>query len=90
MRPAPSSTGIAVDPFFLYLAFNAPHCPMQAPLAYMERFRVIPDIHRRIFAAMTAAMDDAVGAVLAKLRDRGLEGDTLIFLLSDNGGIRAS
>lgn len=74
------------EPFFLYLAFNAPHSPMQAPPKYLNRFAHIPDIHRRLFAAMVSAMDDAVGAVLQKLREEELEEQTLIVFLSDNGG----
>ncbi len=74
------------EPFFLYLAFNAPHSPIQAPPKYLDRFQHIEDIHRRLFAAMVSAMDDAVGAVLAKLREEKLEEQTLIVFLSDNGG----
>ena len=73
-------------PFFLYLAYNAVHSPLQGADAYMKKFAGIKDIHRRIFAAMLANMDDSVGAVLKKIRDCGLEEDTLIFFLSDNGG----
>ncbi|AKJ64621.1 sulfatase [Kiritimatiella glycovorans] len=89
-------------PFFLYLAFNAPHTPLQAPKDYLERFAHLasPDdepVHcgytdrmiehpRQVYAAMVAAMDDAVGGVLATLRRNGLEEDTLVFFLSDNGG----
>lgn len=74
------------EPFFLYLAFNAPHSPVQAPPKYLDRFAHIPDLHRRLFAAMVSAMDAAVGAVLAKLREEKLEEQTLIVFLSDNGG----
>lgn len=74
------------EPFFLYLAFNAPHSPVQAPPKYLNRFAHIPDLHRRLFAAMVAGMDDAVGTVLAKLREEKLEEQTLIVFLSDNGG----
>ncbi len=73
-------------PFFLYLAYNAVHSPLQGADAYMQNFAHIEDIHRRIFAAMLSNMDDSVGAVLAKLRESGLEEDTLVFFLSDNGG----
>lgn len=73
-------------PFFLYLAYNAVHSPLQGADAYMQRFAHIPDIHRRIFAAMLANLDDSVGAVLSKLRQLGLEENTLLFFLSDNGG----
>jgi arylsulfatase A-like enzyme len=74
------------EPFFLYLAFNAPHGPLQAAEEYLKRFENIPDKTRRTYAAMVSAMDDAIGRVLAKLRDCGIEEDTLIFFLSDNGG----
>ncbi len=73
-------------PFFLYLSYNAVHSPLQGADDYMKRFASIEDIHRRIFAAMLSNLDDSVGAVLSKLRDEGLEGNTLIFFLSDNGG----
>lgn len=76
----------AKEPFFLYLAFNAPHAPMQAPAHYLERFANIPDEGRRIYAAMTAAMDDSVGRVMAALRTHGLEDNTIVIFLSDNGG----
>ena len=73
-------------PFFLYLAYNAVHSPLQGADAYMKKFAHIKDIHRRIFAAMLANMDDSVGAVMKQLRKSGLEDNTLVFFLSDNGG----
>jgi len=73
-------------PFFLLLAYNAVHSPMQGADAYMKQFAHIRDVHRRIFAAMLSNMDNSVGAVLAKLRREQLEQNTLIFFLSDNGG----
>ena len=73
-------------PFFLYLAYNAVHSPLQASDRYMRRFQQIEDIHRRIFAGMLSNLDDSVGAVLAKLRERDLERNTLVFFISDNGG----
>jgi arylsulfatase A-like enzyme len=72
--------------FFLYLPFNAVHNPPQATEKYLARFASIQDETRRILAAKLAAMDDAVGGVLAKLRETGLEDNTLIFFISDNGG----
>jgi len=74
------------EPFFLYLAYNAVHSPMQCSKAYLERFSHIKDIHRRVFAAMLANLDDGVGQVLEKIRSSGLRQRTLVFLLSDNGG----
>ncbi len=73
-------------PFFLYLAYNAVHSPLQGADAYMKKFAHIEDIHRRIFAAMLSNMDDSVGAVMAQLRKSGLEENTIVFFLSDNGG----
>ena len=74
------------QPFFLYLAYNAVHSPMQGADAYLQRFAHIEDIHRRIFAAMLAQLDDSVGQVLARLRETGVADRTLIVFLSDNGG----
>ena len=73
-------------PFFLYLAYNAVHSPMQATDEYMKKFSHIEDIQRRIFAAMLAHLDDSVGKVLAELRESGVEEDTLVVFLGDNGG----
>lgn len=74
------------EPFFLYLAFNAVHTPLHATDKYLQRFSKIEDKTRRTYAAMMSALDDAIGAVTAKLRAAGLEDNTLIFFISDNGG----
>jgi arylsulfatase A-like enzyme len=74
------------QPFFLYLAFNAVHAPLQATADFRKRFPNVKDEKRQTFSAMLAAMDDAIGAVLAKLHDTGLEEQTLVFFISDNGG----
>jgi arylsulfatase A-like enzyme len=74
------------QPFFLYLAFNAVHTPMQAPDDYLQRFTAIEDPKRRTYAGMLAAMDDAVGRVLKAIRDAGFEERTLVCFISDNGG----
>ena len=74
------------NPFFLFLSYNAVHSPLQGADAYMKKMSHIDDVHRRIFAAMLANLDDSVGTVLKKIRDLGLEENTLIFFLSDNGG----
>jgi arylsulfatase A-like enzyme len=73
------------EPFFLYAPFNAPHTPLQATKKYAERFAHIKDERRRVYAAMVSALDDAVGAILNKLRATGLEKDTLVVFSSDNG-----
>ncbi|QOV91328.1 sulfatase-like hydrolase/transferase [Humisphaera borealis] len=74
------------QPFFLYLSYNAVHSPMQGADAYMKKFAHIEDVHRRIFAAMLSHLDDSVGKVLAQLREIGVEDNTLVVFLSDNGG----
>ena len=74
------------QPFFLYLAYNAVHSPMQGTDEYMKNFSHIEDIQRRIFAAMLAHLDDSVGKVLAELRESGVEENTLVVFLGDNGG----
>lgn len=76
----------AGKPFFLYLAFNAVHTPMEATRDRLTKFDSIADQRRRTNAAMTFAMDEAIGQVLNKLRDAGLEENTLVFFFSDNGG----
>ena len=74
------------NPFFLYLAYNAPHSPLQAPDQYLSRFKHIADSKRRVYAAMVSAIDDGVGKVLDKLKETGQDKNTLLFFLSDNGG----
>lgn len=73
-------------PFLLYLPFNAEHAPLEAPERYLSRFAGIKDVKRRTFAAMLSAMDDAIGRVMASLREQGLEENTLVVFYSDNGG----
>ena len=72
-------------PFFLYLAHTAPHTPLQATAKYIERYKTIENKGQRVYAAMVSALDDSVGAVRAKLKAEGLENNTLIVFLSDNG-----
>ncbi|MEN9634105.1 MAG: Arylsulfatase [Verrucomicrobiota bacterium] len=80
----------ASKPYFLYLPFNAQHAPLQAPKKYLERFPKITDEKRQLFAAMMAAMDDAIGRVLAQVRAMGQEENTIFFFISDNGGPTSS
>jgi arylsulfatase A-like enzyme len=74
------------DPFFLYLAFNAPHAPLEAPPDYLKKTAWIKDRRRATYAAMVLALDDAVGQVLQCIRQSGRADHTLIVFLSDNGG----
>lgn len=73
-------------PFFLFLAYNAPHSPMQAPKETIERFSLITNPKRRTYAAMLSTVDDGVGKVLDALRKYGIEENTMVVFLSDNGG----
>lgn len=76
----------ASSPFYMYLTFNAPHTPYQAPQEYIDRFKSIEDPTRRTYAAMVACLDDEVGRVVKALDDKGLRDNTLILFHSDNGG----
>ena len=73
-------------PFFLYLAYNAPHAPLQATEKYLNRFQSIQNPKRRTYAAMVSALDDGVGILLDKLKETGQIDNTIIVFLSDNGG----
>jgi arylsulfatase A-like enzyme len=75
-------------PFFLYLAYGAPHYPMIAPRKYLDRFPPGMDRDRRMHAAMLAMIDDGVGMLLDELRARNLERDTIVIFQSDNGATR--
>ena len=74
-------------PFFLFLSYNAPHTPLQASPKYLARFSQIKDQKRRTYAAMVSAVDDGVGRVLEALKEHQIAQNTLVFFLSDNGGI---
>jgi arylsulfatase A-like enzyme len=74
------------DPFFLYLAFNAPHNPLQARRDYYDRLAFIEDHETRVYYAMVEQMDDAIGRVIAAVESAGKAEDTLIIFTSDNGG----
>jgi arylsulfatase A-like enzyme len=74
------------EPWFLYLAFNAVHTPMHADDARLAKFAHISDKTRRTYAAMMFAMDEAIGQVRAKIAALGLEQNTLVCFISDNGG----
>ncbi len=80
-------------PFFLYLAFNAPHLPAQAPADLIEKFRRfnlcgLDDTESRCaYIAQVAVMDTEIGRVLRSLRTEDIEDETLVVFLSDNGGL---
>ena len=74
------------EPWFLYLAFNAVHTPMQADDSRLAKFSSITDKTRRTYAAMMFAMDEAIGKVRKKLSETGQEENTFVIFISDNGG----
>lgn len=78
------------EPFFLYLAYNAPHAPIQPPEEWLARAKArlgaqVPEKRVRM-AAFVEHLDDGVGRVLQTLKERGLERDTIVVFSSDNGG----
>jgi arylsulfatase A-like enzyme len=73
------------QPFFLYMAYNAPHKPLQVTQKYYDRYPNIASKPLRIHSAMISALDDGVGALEAELKTDGLDQDTIIIFLSDNG-----
>ncbi|TSA33697.1 MAG: iduronate sulfatase [Verrucomicrobiaceae bacterium] len=72
-------------PFFLYLAYKAPHTPLEAPQKYLDRFPGPMPERRRYALAMLSAIDDGVGRIVDLLRENGTADNTLIFYTSDNG-----
>ncbi|MBL9065736.1 MAG: sulfatase-like hydrolase/transferase [Sphingopyxis sp.] len=72
--------------FFLYLAFNAPHTPLQATKADYDRLSQIKDHKTRVYGAMIAQLDRRIGDVMAKLKEQGIDDNTLVIFTSDNGG----
>ncbi|MEY2881818.1 MAG: Arylsulfatase [Verrucomicrobiota bacterium] len=74
------------EPWFLYLAFNAPHTPNEPTPERLSRFAAIKDPLRQKYAAQVSLMDDAIGEALGALRESGQERRTLVFFFSDNGG----
>lgn len=75
------------QPFCLYLAYNAPHSPLEAPKETIAKYSHIKDRNRRVYAAMVDEMDQGIGIVVDALKDSGKFENTLIFFLSDNGGV---
>jgi arylsulfatase A-like enzyme len=73
-------------PFFLYLAYNAPHTPLHALRADYDALDTIENHTERVYGAMVRSLDRGIGQVLAALKDNGLEENTLVIFSSDNGG----
>jgi len=77
------------QPFFLYLAYNAPHTPIQPPKDWLDRVekreKDISDKRAKL-VALIEHMDDGIGKVIAALKENGLYNNTFIIFTSDNGG----
>ncbi|MBI5774284.1 MAG: sulfatase [Verrucomicrobia bacterium] len=77
-------------PFFLYLAHHAPHTPIEAKADDVKHFasKLKPGLNHQnaVYAAMVKSLDESVGRVLARLKMRGLEQNTIVIFTSDNGG----
>ena len=84
-----NSRSKAAQPFFLYLAYNAPHTPIQPPAEWLERIKSrennISDKRAKL-VALIEHMDDGIGRVITALKNSGQSSNTLIIFTSDNGG----
>jgi arylsulfatase A-like enzyme len=74
-------------PWFLYLSYNAPHTPIMAPEEKLNKYAHIKDRKRQIIAAMMDSMDEGIGRVLKALEETKQLQNTIIWFLSDNGGV---
>ncbi|MBN1480905.1 N-acetylgalactosamine 6-sulfate sulfatase [candidate division KSB1 bacterium] len=76
-------------PFFLYLAYNAPHTPIQPPAEWVKRVQQREsnmETKRAHLVALIEHLDDGIGRVLQTLKETGLEQETIVLFTSDNGG----
>lgn len=74
------------QPFFLWVSYSAPHTPLQAPVEYVDKYMDIEDPVKRVYRAMIDNLDDNLGRLMAHVDSSGLAENTLVFLMSDNGG----
>ena len=80
---------IAKQPFFLYLAYNAPHTPIQPPEDWLEKVKQREpemSLQRAKLVALIEHMDDGIGKVMKTLAETDLDSNTLVIFTSDNGG----
>lgn len=80
---------VGKQPFFLYLAYNAPHVPLDAKDRHLYLHSGLPEVDQS-YAALVSHMDENIGRVLQKLHDLGLDKNTLVVFASDNGGATAA
>ena len=79
----------AEKPFLIYVSYNQPHYPMVSKAKFLEMYKHLPR-DRRFWVAGVAMVDDSIGQVMARLKERGLTERTLVFFASDNGAPNAS
>ena len=72
------------SPFLIYVAYNQPHYPMVAKAKFIEMYKNLPRL-RQFQAALVTMMDDSIGQIMGRLKERDLIGNTLVFFASDNG-----
>lgn len=75
------------NPFFIYLAYNAPHGPIHAPQKYLDKTEHIEDGERAAYSAMVVGMDVGIGRIIEKLKAESIYENTLVFFYSDNGAM---
>lgn len=85
----------ADGPFFCYVPFTAPHDPFQAPEPYLSRYKQLDDNPNdarpsdlQTLAAMITCMDDGIGRIMKALEETSTLRNTLVWFMSDNGGIK--
>ena len=76
------------EPFFYYLAYNAPHTPLRAKKEHRDQVAHLHTEPERVYAAMVLAIDEGVGKVMQALEENGLTEDTVVVFVSDNGPAR--
>lgn len=77
-------------PFFLHVAFSAPHLPMQALKSDYDSLGSIKDHRLRVYGAMILSLDRGVGTIMEALKRNGLSENTIVIFTSDNGGAGAA
>ena len=83
-------------PFFLFMSYNAPHLDLEAPEETIAKFPAdkmtkVPGVTpeaRSIYGAMVYEMDKGIGQLLTKVDELGLSENTVVWFLSDNGGMK--
>ena len=74
------------QPFFTYITPNAPHVPLDCPEEYIKMYAGKVDYNTARFFGMITNIDDNVGKLMAKLTEWGIDKDTLVVFINDNGG----